>query len=94
MTETQKQQREELQRQLTLFKDSEQMEKSFDASLSAFQRLCVHEISDSLGLRHVSSGRKPNRFITVSKEPQVPVAAAAPEESSQETKETEGAQLG
>mmetsp|Transcript_27081 Transcript_27081/g.77869 ORF Transcript_27081/g.77869 Transcript_27081/m.77869 type:complete len:505 (+) Transcript_27081:493-2007(+) len=55
-------------------------EYSFPASLSSYQRRLVHELAESLGLRHESKGEGDDRFICVMSRdrPSTPQPSAAP----------------
>ncbi|XP_065794024.1 DNA-binding protein SMUBP-2 [Muntiacus reevesi] len=57
------------------FVASEKMQLEFPASLNSHDRLRVHQIAEEFGLRHDSSGKGRERFLTVSK--RVPPAPAA-----------------
>jgi hypothetical protein len=85
-----------LEGKLKAFVESDAKEIKFDSSLSSFERRVVHEISERMGLSHVSMGGGEQRFITVSKpKPKVekkapPVEAAAEEQDkAQEEEEVE-----
>ena len=58
------------------FVASEKTQLEFPASLNSHDRLRVHQIAEEFGLRHDSSGKGRERFITVSK--RVPPDPAAP----------------
>ncbi|XP_043307701.1 DNA-binding protein SMUBP-2 isoform X1 [Cervus canadensis] len=58
------------------FVASEKTQLEFPASLNSHDRLRVHQIAEEFGLRHDSTGKGRERFVTVSK--RVPPAPAAP----------------
>lgn len=58
------------------FVASEKTQLEFPASLNSHDRLRVHQIAEQFGLRHDSTGKGRERFVTVSK--RVPPAPAAP----------------
>ena len=51
------------------FVASEKTQLEFPASLKPHDRLRVHQIAEEFGLRHDSTGKGRERFITVSKRP-------------------------
>nr|XP_020739711.1 DNA-binding protein SMUBP-2 [Odocoileus virginianus texanus] len=61
---------------ITEFVASEKTQLEFPASLNSHDRLRVHQIAEEFGLRHDSTGKGRERFVTVSK--RVPPAPAAP----------------
>lgn len=87
LTETQIN-KEELRQQLLVFLgDKNQMEFQFPSSLNSHERLVVHQLSEELGLKHVSQGVGKQRRIAVSKldpgpEEQVWEPAEKPSEES------------
>uniref|UniRef100_A0A8C6FZD6 Immunoglobulin mu DNA binding protein 2 n=1 Tax=Moschus moschiferus TaxID=68415 RepID=A0A8C6FZD6_MOSMO len=60
------------------FMASEKTQLEFPASLSPHDRLRVHQIAEEFGLRHDSTGKGRERFITVSKRALPTPAAPAP----------------
>ncbi|XP_061263253.1 DNA-binding protein SMUBP-2 [Bos javanicus] len=59
------------------FVESEKTQLEFPASLNPHDRLRVHQIAEEFGLRHDSTGKGRERFITVSKRP-LPTPEAPP----------------
>lgn len=60
--------RKEIQEQLLNFlKDPNKTELQFPSTLNSHERLQVHELSEEMGLRHVSQGEGKNRCVTVSR---------------------------
>ncbi|XP_007256031.3 DNA-binding protein SMUBP-2 [Astyanax mexicanus] len=60
--------KEQIRQQLHVFlSEKNQTELQFPSSLSSHERLLVHQLSEELGLKHVSQGTGKQRRITVSK---------------------------
>ncbi|XP_017547494.2 DNA-binding protein SMUBP-2 [Pygocentrus nattereri] len=79
--------KEEIRQQLLVFLgDENKKELLFPASLSSHERLLVHQLSEELGLSHVSRGVAKQRHITVSK--QVPGPAEPAETPFKEPAES------
>ncbi|KAL7878795.1 hypothetical protein AOLI_G00097690 [Acnodon oligacanthus] len=69
--------KEEIRQQLLVFLgDENKKELLFPASLSSHERLLVHQLSEELGLKHVSQGVGKQRHITVSKQVSGPAEPA------------------
>ncbi|XP_072551068.1 DNA-binding protein SMUBP-2 [Salminus brasiliensis] len=81
--------KEEMRQQLLVFLgDENQKELQFPSSLNSHERLLVHQLSEELGLKHVSQGTGKQRCITVSKTaPMKPVDRMSTGPAEEQSKE-------
>ncbi|XP_076848340.1 DNA-binding protein SMUBP-2 [Brachyhypopomus gauderio] len=80
--------KEEIRQQLLVFlEDQNQAELQFPPSLSPHERLLVHQLSEELGLKHMSQGEGKQRRVTVSRpEPKLERPAEEPAEQAESTR--------